>query len=133
MALVKDSITLDNIVTSIRNNNNTFWYVSRNGTVKKITIYNKFDNHNYIRNFIFLTEVEILNTNKSFKEDWFGGLVNGKEVGGSGLMFDKYYNNGHFFYSPIPAFNYLRLRINSNKNIVKTAKQLLEDYPEYSL
>ena len=133
MALVKDSITLDNIVTAIRSNNNIFWYVSRNGTVKKITIYNKIDNHNYIRNFIFLTEVEILNTNESFKEDWFGGLVNGKEVGGSGMMFDKYYNNGHFFYSHSSAFNYLRLRIKTNKNIVKTAKQLLEDYPEYSL
>ena len=133
MALVKDSITLDNIVNAIRNNNNIFWYVSRNGIVKKILIYNELDKHNYIRNFIFLTEVELLNTKKTFAEDWFGELVNDKQIGGSGMMFDKYYKNGHFFYSPTSAFNYLRLRIKTGKNIVKTAKQLIEDYPEYSL
>jgi len=134
MASVKNSLTLDNIVVGVKKGNRSIWYVSRNGTVKKIYIKSDMNNDGFVRNHIFLLEINNLNTNKNYSEDWFGGKVKGKPVGGSGMMYDHYYGVGHFFRESSSAFDYLRLRIESGSNtIVKTAQNVIHQYPEYTI
>lgn len=132
MAAVKNSLTLDNIVVGVKEGTRIVWFVSRNGTVKRFYIKSDMSNHNFVRNHIFLVDILNLNTSKTHSEDWFGGKVKGKQVGGSGMMYDHYYGSGHFFHDPASAFDYLRLRIESgSKTIVKTAQKIIQQYPEY--
>jgi len=134
MALVRNSLTLDNIVVGVKNDIRTIWFVSRNGTVKKIFIKSDMEHHNFVRNHIFLIDIFNLNTNKKCSEDWVGGNVKGKPAGGSGMMYDHYYRSGHFFHEQSSAFDYLQLRIKSGSDsLVKTAKNIITTYPEYVL
>lgn len=132
MALVENSLTLDNIIVGVKKEQRTVWLVSRNGTVKKFYFTSNMIDNFFVRNQIFLVDILNLNTGKTHSEDWLGGLVKDKQVGGSGMMYDHYYSSGHFFHDPSSAFDYLKLRINSgSKTIVKTAQNLLSQYPEY--
>ncbi|MEA3452139.1 MAG: hypothetical protein U9Q83_09600 [Bacteroidota bacterium] len=126
-------MTLNNIVIGVKNNDRIIWFVSRNGTVKKIHIISNMKDHNFVRNQVFKLEIFDLNKNKEYTEDWEERKIKNKVFGGSGLMYDHYYKTGHFFRNQTNAFEYLLIRINvDNTNLVKTAKQLIDKYPEYT-
>ncbi len=132
MALVKNSLTLDNIIIHVKNNKRHIWLVTRSGTIKKIFIKSKLGNHNFVRNHNFVVDVDNININKQYTEEWFEVKVKGKNVGGSGRFYDYYYSAGHFFDNQSDAFIYLLLRIEANpKNLVKSATNLIDKYPEY--
>ena len=132
MALVNNSLTLDNIIILVKNNKRDFWFVTRSGTVKKLFISTELANHTFVREHELKIKVHNLNTNKSVVENWTETYEGRNKIGGSGHFYDHYYSKGHFFDNQSDAFKYLVLRIKTRpKNLVKTASQLLEDYPEY--
>ncbi len=132
MALVKNSLTLDNIIIGVKHNRNIVWYVSRNGTVKKIKIVSKMRNHNFVREHNFKLKIKNLNNNKDCEEEWLDDFEDKNTAGGSGRMYDFYYKSGHFFSNPSDAFDYLLVRLKTKSTtLVKTAKSLLSNYPEF--
>lgn len=127
MTRVENSLSLNDIIASVKLDNREIWYVSRTGTVKRFTILTKLASHNYVRNHPIEVDIYTLNNEKHDTKEWLS-------MTGSGEFFDQCYKSGHFFYNQAHAFAYLRKRVEiGNGTMVKTAKPLLEQFPEYNL
>ena len=130
---VSNALGLQAIVDRVLSHKNIFWFVSRSGTIKQLTIYilndskhsgqsSRFYNCRFYE--VSVDEV-IINTGKKKSEKWIGSE-------GSGWMYDYYARSGHIFPDRSSAFKYLKERIDADKKtLVKTAKSTYDKYPEY--
>ena len=125
---VPSALSLQKIIDRIHDHKNTFWYVSRLGTVKHLQIYISATSPKFCRFYNAL--VVSKNVNKDIIEpesEWMGNE-------GTGWMYDHYYKYGHIFSDRSHAFSYLKERIDLNKKgLVKTARVTYNKYPEYHI
>ena len=125
MEKVEQSIDLNKIIKLIRENDQLdFWYVDRRARLLKFKIdVIKKQRINFQRLEKLSVDCYHLLKNKEL-------FTNKKQT--AGTFFDKYYRKGHFFATKNDAVKYMIKRVHTDrKDVVKSARNFIDEHPEY--
>ncbi len=127
MSSVEGSLSLYAIFDDLEYDKNIFWYVNRNGIIRKLEIEHVkpsfYQNKNISPRDYFLT-IDVYNISYNKGEDRIVDMF--------GLFYDNKIKQGHIFNSRLLAGKYIVKRVRLNhKSLSKKATIFLQHYPEF--